>query len=658
MLMSRRGSGPVAPAIQASHGLVPGFRFFRRGQAGRFTRTVLGTLIATSLCVSVAQAATFGHSRIISAPGQSLHLEIPVTDLTQHEIETLRATPAPAEAWSAAGMTPPVALDSMRLALLDGYRPNTKVIRLRSDQVSDRSVVDVLLDIRSASGQQRYQVSLLAHADRLAVQRVGVDESRYERALNERSAVAAQTGQSSHEAAGRVISVRSGDTMFAIAQRNAVQGVTVYQMMMALQRSNPQAFIQDNVNLVKAGATLTMPDMAVLTALSDREARRVFQQHAQAFARFGRGGSTGDAVAVSTLGEAAQGDVLEMAAASDDSAGAASSAPGGDLLRLSGGSDTASTLAQGVAGGGMASGSEAAPHRSSATLGAASVNGGAGGSALSGAQGAQGNGRPAVNMLASSGVIASDAMANNHAATAVAGDAANKGGPAFGSDASSGGTVVESGAVAGHPDDQAAAKKNVAESQKRILELEDNVRHLNEALQKQGHVAAEAALEGARSVSEAIKEVMSLVETEDEDASGSAEGVQDDVAGSTRSAAGASAALQSSGEAASTSAATAAGSHVATPGNFGQDATSSSSTLPVKASKKMSWFQENMLAILGGGFALVVLLIVWALRRAGAAKRNVFESDSPITDSMLQEKLREIDLDLGTPPESRAGHRS
>lgn len=661
MLMSRRGSGPVAPAIQASHGLAPGLRFFRPGQAGRFTRSVLGTLIATSLCVSVAQAATFGHSRIISAPGQSLHLEIPVTDLTQQEIESLRATPAPAEAWSAAGMTPPVALDSMRLALLDGYRPNTKVIRLRSDQVSDRSVVDVLLDIRSASGQQRYQVSLLAHADRLAVQRAGVDESRYERALDERSATAVQTGQSGHEAAGRVISVRSGDTMFAIAQRNAVQGVTVYQMMMALQRSNPQAFIQDNVNLVKAGATLTMPDMAVLTALSDREARRIFQQHAQAFARFGRGGPAGDAVAVSTIGEAAEGEVLEMAAASDASAGVAPSASGGDLLRLSGGSDTASTLSQGVAGGSAASGSEAASHRSGAAVGAAGGNGGAGATALSGAlQGGQGNGGPAVNMLASSGVIASDAVANNHAATAAAGDAANKGGPAFGSDASSGGTVVESGVVASHPDDQAAAKKNVEESQKRILELEDNVRHLNEALQKQGHVAAEAALEGARSVSEAIKEVMSLVETEEDGASVNAEGGSGEVVGSTGStgsAAGPGTALQSSGEAASTPAATASGGHVATPGNFGQDATSSSSTIPVKAGQKVSWFQENMLAILGGGLALVVLLIVWALRRAGAAKRNVFESDSPITDSMLQEKLREIDLDLGTPPEGQTGLR-
>src|SRR3546814_8130196 len=82
------------------------------------------------------------------------------------------------------------------------------------------------------------------------------------------------------------INVRPGDTMFAIALRNAVPGVSVYQMMMALQRANPGAFIHDNVNLVKAGATLSVPGMAELTAISDKEARRLFQQQAKAFALY------------------------------------------------------------------------------------------------------------------------------------------------------------------------------------------------------------------------------------------------------------------------------------------------------------------------------------------------------------------------------------
>src|SRR5690554_2646451 len=293
MSKSRRGSGSAVPVFKAEY--------------------LIGAVIAATLGLSSAQAATFGHSRIVSALGQPLHVEIPVSQLTPQELATLRATPAPADAWRAASMTPPVALDSMRLVLLDGYRPDVKVIQLRSDQPFDQPIVDVLLDIRSASGQQRYQVSLLAHADPSMVQRAGGESARHPRSIDGRDAGAPTAA---HVAEGTRITVRRGDTMFAIAQRNAVPGVTVYQMMIALQRANPQAFIEDNVNLVKAGATLIMPDADALTALSDREARRIFQQHAQAFARYRQRSSGADIAAVATSGPAAaQGEVAQAASA-------------------------------------------------------------------------------------------------------------------------------------------------------------------------------------------------------------------------------------------------------------------------------------------------------------------------------------------------------
>src|SRR5690606_34607493 len=102
-----------------------------------------------------------------------LHIEIPVTELSPQEIDSLRAQPAPPSAWREAGMTPPVALDSMRLVLLDGIRPDAKVIQLRSNQPFNRPIVDVLLDIDTVTGQQRYQVSLVAHGDSMAIQRPG-----------------------------------------------------------------------------------------------------------------------------------------------------------------------------------------------------------------------------------------------------------------------------------------------------------------------------------------------------------------------------------------------------------------------------------------------------------------------------------------------------
>lgn len=726
MQMSRRGTGPVIRAFHAGHERGPGLRVRTGRQGSRFSIYLVGSLIAASFCMSAAQAVTFGHSRIVSSLGQPLHLEIPVTQLSPEEIDSLRAVPAPPEAWREAGMTPPVALDSIRLVLLDGYRPDVKVIQLRSDQVFDQPIVDVLLDVRSVSGQQRYQVSLVAYADTHAIQRAGDDSARHPRPIDGRAA----TAPGAHEAAGRQITVRNGDTMFSIARRNAVEGVTVYQMMMALQRTNPQAFIHENVNLVRAGATLTMPDMDALTALSDREARRLFAQHAQAFALLRRRSGGTEVAALATVVEAAQGELVEEASAPSlesipESAPAQKS---GDRLRLSGGPTSG-----GLTSGAPADSGSTEVSASVAAAGSADLVGSTVAQDSSGAPGIDlarngGGANAPVSLLAASGAIASDAVTDKAPSAITRDFGRDASGSGFGSDATSGGTVVNSGSPSPHPDDVAATKKGVDESQKRILELEDNVRHLNEALQKQGHVAAEAALEGARSVSEVFKEMLSLVDpdaeegqadgevtagdqpqegggsqvgTPPQDGSGAETGTQPvENSGSsngrpTTGAGSADAPTEASSQAYGTApaadgAAQSDGSATVTPGVNTQSSPSAgsraasappaaggqgsrsevlpsrlspnepagSSVTPVKTEKQVSWFQENMLALIGAGLALIVAIIVWLLRRAGAAKRDAFESDSPITDSMLHEKLREIDLDLDSPPTDNTGPRS
>ncbi|WP_165363827.1 FimV/HubP family polar landmark protein, partial [Rhodoplanes serenus] len=128
-----------------------------------------------------------------------------------------------------------------------------------------------LLDLRSGAGQRQVQVTVLVpprgSAARVAPASVGTP---------------APAGQAS---AGS-IDVRRGDTLFGIAQRNAVAGASVYQMLVALWRANPEAFIQNNMNLVRAGETLDIPDAATVRAIDPAEARRIFAQHAEAFARY------------------------------------------------------------------------------------------------------------------------------------------------------------------------------------------------------------------------------------------------------------------------------------------------------------------------------------------------------------------------------------
>ena len=51
----------------------------------------------------------------------------------------------------------------------------------------------------------------------------------------------------------------SGETLWSIANRAKPDGVSTQQMMVAIQRANPEAFINGNMNLMRAGARLRMP---------------------------------------------------------------------------------------------------------------------------------------------------------------------------------------------------------------------------------------------------------------------------------------------------------------------------------------------------------------------------------------------------------------
>jgi len=78
--------------------------------------------------------------------------------------------------------------------------------------------------------------------------------------------------QGSSASVGGAVTVAQGDTLYEIATRNAVAGVSVQQMMIALLNANKSSFIQDNINLVKAGAILRIPDAAELGNLSQAQA--------------------------------------------------------------------------------------------------------------------------------------------------------------------------------------------------------------------------------------------------------------------------------------------------------------------------------------------------------------------------------------------------
>ncbi len=74
--------------------------------------------------------------------------------------------------------------------------------------------------------------------------------------------------------------VRRNDTLWEIALNvRPERSVSVHQTMMALHRANPDAFINGNINLLKSGQILRVPDVDEIRALNQRQAVQEVAQH-------------------------------------------------------------------------------------------------------------------------------------------------------------------------------------------------------------------------------------------------------------------------------------------------------------------------------------------------------------------------------------------
>lgn len=78
--------------------------------------------------------------------------------------------------------------------------------------------------------------------------------------------------------------VRPGETLSAIASDLGLRSsFSLNQTMLALLRSNPDAFINDNINLLRSGAVLRIPDAADVAQISASDAADVVRQQIHAW---------------------------------------------------------------------------------------------------------------------------------------------------------------------------------------------------------------------------------------------------------------------------------------------------------------------------------------------------------------------------------------
>ena len=350
--------------------------------SGRFALTGVAAA-AIWLAMPNAWALGLGRLAVQSALGESLRAEIDVTSLTPEEAANLVVRVAAPEAYRAAGVDYNAVLSATQVSLqrrADG-RP---YLRVTSDRAVQEPFVDVILEINWSSGRLVREYTLLFDPPTMArapapqpaaapsiaaaptAPAAAAPAPRAPRAAatapaEPRQPVASAPAAAPAPTGADEYRVRQGDTLSRIAGRTQRGGVSLDQMLVSLFRANPNAFVDNNMNRLKAGVVLQVPSADDTKAIAAGEARQVIQAQSADFGAYRQRlagavpSATPDAPAQKATGkvQAAVEDRKQAAAPSPDkltlSKGAAASKPGGaeDQIAKSGEKkDTATRVAE------------------------------------------------------------------------------------------------------------------------------------------------------------------------------------------------------------------------------------------------------------------------------------------------------------------------
>lgn len=270
----------------------------------RASTLALATCLGLATPSYMAHAAGLGKVNVFSALGQPLRAEVELS-ATREELSGMKAQLAPQDAFKQAGLDYATTLLGIKFVI--DKRPNgQQVIKLSTDRPVNDPFIDLLLELNWPAGRLVREYTFLLDPPEMvaaatpapvvpAVTRpaetppaaspaakrapkVGAAPppaaEKPEPAAKKPAPAAARAETPPPAASGDTREIKQGETLRRIASETKPEGVSLEQMLVGLFRSNPDAF-DGNMNRMRAGRILNLPDAEGVAALPDAEAKKI-----------------------------------------------------------------------------------------------------------------------------------------------------------------------------------------------------------------------------------------------------------------------------------------------------------------------------------------------------------------------------------------------
>ena len=347
----------------------------------RFCAVAGAVALIASVVTLPAYALSLGRISVLSALGEPLRAEIDVAQITPEEASSLKAAVGTPEAFRAAGLEYTPVLAGLEVTL-QRRADGRSYLRLTSSRPVSEPFVDLVLQATWGAGRLTRDYTMLfdppgsrpgatavaptapvlsrpatpaparAPAPTIANESSPATPPATREARPAQPAPAARPEPRVRPPAPRVasaensgvtdkqVTVKPGDNAGRIAAQNRPSTVSLDQMLVAMLRSNPDAFIGGNINRLKSGAVLDMPSADTAGSVPASEASQTIIAQSKDFNNFRR--KLAEGVATTTVNPADRQAGGKVQAKVEDRA-PATAAP--DKLTLSKGSVQAKSAA-------------------------------------------------------------------------------------------------------------------------------------------------------------------------------------------------------------------------------------------------------------------------------------------------------------------------
>ena len=251
-----------------------------------------GLTLALAMVSQSALALSLGQVSVESGIGQPLRAAIEITQYKVEDLRRLKLQQASLASYEQAKMAFHPALNGLQASL--EFRGDGKpFIALTGLTPVNEHFIDVIVEAQWPSGRLAMNYTLL-------VSPVGAVAQRPVKTPSEGDVVAPVVSPLALAAAANpatmaenprpleTVRVRSGDTATRLVTRPLPAGVTLDQMLLAMVRANPEAFIEGNVNLLREGAQVQLPSAQEAAQISAEEARQTVVAQTVDFVAYAR----------------------------------------------------------------------------------------------------------------------------------------------------------------------------------------------------------------------------------------------------------------------------------------------------------------------------------------------------------------------------------